>query len=151
MEMTDARRRLRWQLAEFIVACAGVFARLVALDLIHGEEYRAEAARPTVKNRTIQAARGRILARDGTVLAADRPLISLALAYRYLQEPPDPNWLRAMARSRLAPRDRRRPDRVADEEGRRRDERGGIERCERRFMAGRQLPQALQGPLSGQC
>ena len=126
--MVDPRRRLRWLLAGFIVACAGVFGRLVALDLVHGGEYRAEAARPTVKNRTIPAARGRILARDGTVLAADRPLISLALAYRYLQEPPDPHWLRAMARSRLAPRDRRRPERVAEEEAGLREERSELAR-----------------------
>ena len=126
--MVDSRRRLRWLLAGFIVACAGIFARLVALDLVHGEEYRGETARPTVKSRTIPAARGRILARDGTVLAADRPLISLAVAYRYLQEPPDPHWLRAIARSRLAPRDRRRPERIADEEARLREERAELVR-----------------------
>src|SRR5438270_12974142 len=121
--MVDYRRRLRWLLAGFIVACAGIFARLVALDLVHGDEYRGETARPTVKSRTIPAARGRILAHDGTVLATDRPLISLALAYRYLQQPPDPHWLRAAARSRLAPRDRRRAERIADEEAHMRDER----------------------------
>jgi penicillin-binding protein 2 len=126
--MVDSRRRLRWLLAGFIVACAGVFGRLVAIELVRGDEYRAETARPTVKRRTIPAARGRILARDGTVLATDRPLISLALAYRYLQEPPDPHWLRAMARSRLVPRDRRRPERIAAEEARVRDERAELVR-----------------------
>ncbi|HEY2148718.1 MAG TPA: penicillin-binding transpeptidase domain-containing protein [Pirellulales bacterium] len=119
---------MRWLTAMFAIACAGVFARLVALELAHGDEYRAEAGRPTVKTRSIPAARGRILTRDGAVLAADRPVVSLSLAYRWLQEPAAPHWLRAMARSRLAPRDRRKVDRVADEELRLNEERAELHR-----------------------
>ncbi|HKD38585.1 MAG TPA: penicillin-binding transpeptidase domain-containing protein, partial [Pirellulales bacterium] len=110
----------------FAIACAGIFARLVSLELTHGDEYRAEAGRPTVKNRVIPAPRGRILAHDGAVLATDRPLVSLALAYRWLQEPADPHWLRAMARSRLAPHDRRKAVRVAEEEARINEERADL-------------------------
>ncbi len=112
----------------FAIACAGIFARLVALELAHGDEYRAEAGRPTVKTRSIPAARGRILTRDGAVLAADRPVVSLSLAYGWLQEPADPHWLRAMARSQLAPRDRRKAERVAEEELRLNEERADLHR-----------------------
>ena len=69
--------------------------------------YRAEAARPVERTRTIVAERGRILARDGTVLACDRPVLSLAMQYRWLEEPPDPAWLRHIARAHLTAAERR--------------------------------------------
>ena len=43
----------------------------------------------------LPAARGRILARDGTVLACDRTIHAVAVEYRWLQEPPDARWLRS--------------------------------------------------------
>jgi penicillin-binding protein 2 len=127
-DMPDPSRCLRWLLVVFVIACAGIFGRLVALEIGYGDEYRAEATRPIVRSRIIPAMRGRILARDGTVLAADEPLIALALRYRYLEEPPDPHWLRATARSRLTPRERRRPERLAEEETRLREERAEMQR-----------------------
>ena len=120
--------RLRWLLAGFIVAGTGIFARLVALEVGGGDEYRAEATRPVVRTRVLPAIRGRILARDGTVLVEDRPIASIALQYRYLEDPPDPHWLRTAARARLTPRERRRPERVADEEARVRDELAAMHR-----------------------
>ena len=80
--------------------------------------YRAEAARPVERTRTILAERGRILARDGTVLACDRPVLSLAMQYRWLEEPPDPVWLRHTARSHLTAAERRNSERSAAEESR---------------------------------
>ena len=59
---------------------------------------------------------GRILARDGTVLAYDQPLVDLAVNYRWLQEPADPNWLLRMVRARLSSRERRDPAQLAQEE-----------------------------------
>ena len=93
------RGRLRWLLASFIIATAGIFGRLVTLEIGSGAEYRTDAAQPTVRRRVVPAMRGRILSRDGTVLAEDRPLVELAVRYRYLEEPPDPHWLRATARA----------------------------------------------------
>jgi penicillin-binding protein 2 len=72
--------------------------------------------------------RGRILARDGTTLVEDRPIASVAVQYRYLQEPPDPIWLRTAARSRLSRLDRRRPERVTEEESQVRDELAAMHR-----------------------
>ena len=126
--LDDPRRRLRWLLASFVVACTGILGRLIALEVNSGDEYRAEAARPTVQRRAIPATRGRILAPDGTVLAADRPLVGIAVRYRYLEEPPDAHWLRATARARLTPRERRQPQRVADEEARVCEERDEMHR-----------------------
>ena len=107
--------RIGWLLACFAVLCAGICGRLVALELRWGAAYRAEAARPLQQRRAVPAARGRILARDGTVLACDEPLTSLALDYRWLEDPPDPSWLRRLTRSRLTAAERRRPERVAVE------------------------------------
>ncbi|HEV2973095.1 MAG TPA: penicillin-binding transpeptidase domain-containing protein [Pirellulales bacterium] len=126
--MSVPTQRLRWLLAGFVIACAGVFGRLVVLEIGYGDEYRAESTRPIERSRIVPATRGRILARDGTVLAADEPLIALALRYRYLEEPPDPHWLRTTARSRLTPRERRQPERLAAEEARLRGERAEMQR-----------------------
>ena len=60
--------------------------------------------------------RGRILAHDGTVLAYDEALMSLAVQYRWIQEPADPRWLRQMARSRLSAAQRRSAQRIAAEQ-----------------------------------
>ena len=113
---TFPRHRIGWLLACFAVLCAGICGRLVALELRWGAAYRAAAARPAEQQRVLPAMRGRILACDGTVLACDEPLTSLALDYRWLEGPPDPSWLRHLARSRLTSAERRRPERVAAEE-----------------------------------
>ncbi len=57
--------------------------------------------------------RGRILAHDGTVLACDEALMSLAVQYRWLEEPADPRWLRQMARSQLPAAQRRSSKAIA--------------------------------------
>ena len=47
------------------------------------------------------------------MLAQDRAATAVALQFRYLQDPPDPAWLRRQARARLSARDRRDPEQVA--------------------------------------
>jgi penicillin-binding protein 2 len=112
------RNRLRWLLAIFVVLLLTVYGRLIALEVRDGPEYRAMAAEPTVRKHTVPGMRGRILARDGTVLAYDQPLVNLAVNFRWLEEPADPRWLLRMARARLAPAERRDSKRVAQEEQR---------------------------------
>lgn len=106
---------LRWLV---VAGTLVVMARLVALELAYGERFRQTAVRPVVSGRTELAARPRILARDGTVLAADSVVPALAVHYRYLEEPPNEAWLASRARSRLPPRMRRQPAAVADETAR---------------------------------
>ncbi len=106
------RHALRPLLLGFIIAAVGVLGRLVVLEFTYGDEYRSESARLSLKYRVRTAPRGRILARDGTVLVSDRPVASLAIDYRELENPPDARWLRAQARARLSARERRNPDRM---------------------------------------
>ncbi len=109
----NPRHRLRWTLVLFGVALAAIFARAVQLELSDGENFRRLAARPLERTAPIAAQRGRILARDGTVLAADRRATALAIQFRYLQDPPDAAWLRRLARGRLPRAERRDPGKMA--------------------------------------
>ncbi len=101
-----------------VVGALVVMARLVALEAAYGARFRQMASRPVVSERTDFPARPRILARDGTVLAADSAVPALAVHYRYLEAPPNEAWLAAVARSRLPPRMRRQPAAVAAEAAR---------------------------------
>ncbi len=109
----NTRTRLRWLLAMFAFAALAVFARAVQLEVSDGANFRRLAARPIERRVELPARRGRILARDGTVLAGEREVQALAVQYRYLENPPDATWLRRTARARLTPAERRKPERVA--------------------------------------
>jgi len=111
--LVDSRRRMRICTAGFLVLLLVVFGRAVQLELTQGTAFRAEAVRPIRRETSLPGVRGRILARDGTVLAEDRRVRSLAVAYRWLQQTPDPGWLRQEARRRLTRAQRRDPARVA--------------------------------------
>jgi penicillin-binding protein 2 len=110
------RHRLRWLFAGFVVLLLTVYGRLIALEMRDGPEYRKMAAEPIIRRQTVPGMRGRIVARDGTVLAYDQPLVDLAMNYRWLEEPADERWLLRMARARLTPAERRDFTRVAQEE-----------------------------------
>lgn len=110
-----AHSRLRWVLAAIAACAAIVFARVVALECFYGSAYRREAAQPIKRVERTAGARGRLLARDGTVLAYDRQIAALAVHYRYLEDPPNANWLEQTARRRLPRAERRRRERVEAE------------------------------------
>ena len=116
--VVDSRRRLRICLGGFLLLLAVVFGRAVQLEVTQGAAFRAEACQPLKRERSLPGVRGRILARDGTVLARDEEILALAVHYRYLQQPPDAGWLRREARSRLSPAERKDPQRVAAEQAR---------------------------------
>jgi len=109
----DNRVRLRWILVLFGLALALIFTRAVQLELTDGATYRELACKPLERKVILATNRGRIVARDGTPLAEDRRALGLAVQFRYLETPSNPEWLRRLARSRLARADRRRPERVA--------------------------------------
>ena len=102
-----AHDRLSMLLAFVVLSSALVLLRAVQLEWTGGEDFRTLATRPITRTRPLPADRGRILARDGTVLAADAHTSALALDYRWLQTPPDPDWLRRQALSPLDRRQRR--------------------------------------------
>ncbi len=103
----DGQLRLRVILLAFFVLLFAILGRLLQLEYSYGAAYRETASKPQERRIVLPAPRGRILARDGSVLAVDEPCMALAVHYRYLQQPPDPGWLRSIARRRLS-RDARR-------------------------------------------
>src|SRR4051812_29235059 len=110
--LPSTRMRLLLVAVAFVALEVTVFGRLISLEAQDGAEYCAVAAEPIVHDRSLPAMRGRILAHDGTVLAYDEPIVSLAVNYRWLQELADPRWLRREARQRLTALERRNADRV---------------------------------------
>ena len=113
--VVDPRRRLRICLAGFAAALLVIFGRAAQLEVTQGAGFRAEALRPIAKETVLPAARGRILARDGTVLACDETIRAVAVEYRWLQDPPDERWLRNMVRMRLPKADRKNAEKIAAE------------------------------------
>ncbi len=117
-----SRDRVRWLLVAFAVALGAILLRAVQLEVSDGANFRRLAARPIEHEVTLAPQRGRIFARDGSVLAAEGRATALAMQYRYLQQPPEADWLRRArghdcpppsgairrvsprARSRLAPK-----------------------------------------------
>ena len=113
--VVDPRCRLRLLVMVFALMWLGIFARAVQLEWRYGNAFRAEALKPLRREIVLPALRGRILARDGAVLAADEQLQALAVHYRYLQQTPDETWLRNQARMRLPKAERRDRERLAAE------------------------------------
>ena len=122
----DSRRRARVCLIGFVVLLLVVFGRVVQLEVTQGAAFRAEASKPLVRRQSLPGVRGRILARNGTVLAHDKKILCVAVHYRWLEQPPDPRWLRWTARRRLSANQRKDPKRVAAEEPRLRAERTAL-------------------------
>jgi penicillin-binding protein 2 len=124
--VVDPRRRMLLCLAGFAAVLLLIFGRVVQLEVSQGAGFRAEAMRPIEKTIVLPAARGRILARDGTVLAYDRTIHAVAVEYRWLQEPPDERWLRNTIRLRLPKSDRKNAAKVAAEKAKLLAERGDL-------------------------
>lgn len=107
------RNRMRWLLAFYAAALVLVIGRAAQLELAHGPDFREIARAPIENLETVDAERGRILDRYGEVLALDYQARALAVHYRYLQSPLDPQWLRRQARLRLPRAKRRDPAAIA--------------------------------------
>jgi penicillin-binding protein 2 len=116
------RDRARWIVGLFALALVVIFLRAAQLEISDGANFRRLAGRPIEREVALAAQRGRILARDGTVLACDRKATALAVEFRSLENPPDSQWLRRKARARLSPAERRDALRVAAMESQIRDE-----------------------------
>jgi penicillin-binding protein 2 len=104
-------RRLRILLIGFGFAGVALVARLVQLQVVHGEQYRAAAERTlVVAPNPTPFVRGRILDRSGEVLVADRACWDLKIDFAAIaaEQAGRDDALRAMIR-RLK-RERRYPD-----------------------------------------
>jgi len=127
--IVDSRRRLGICLIAFAFALLVVLGRAVQLEVTEVAAFRAEAKRPVTREKSLPGRRGRILARDGAVLACDREISVLAVHYRYLKEPVDANGCRRLAKlcglsldawNARAERIRARVQRIAEIHNRRR-------------------------------
>jgi penicillin-binding protein 2 len=79
------------------------------------DQYAADFERTVERFEPVPSHDGRILAADGEVLAEDRDVFGVMVHYRWLEEPPDPGWLKGQALGRLDRTARRDPGRVARE------------------------------------
>lgn len=113
--VADPRLRLRIIYAAFVGLLILVLIRAAVLEAIGGEAFRRSTDRSRSVSEPIAALRGRLLSRDGTVLACDESIASLAVDYRYLEDPPNEAWLRSQARKRLGAVAARDPQRRAAE------------------------------------
>ena len=83
-------RRLKVVLIVFVVGWVIVALRLFQLQVVQADLHRAEAQRRLIKyHKTLEPMRGRILDRNGRVLASDEPKWAIAIHYSMLK--PDRN------------------------------------------------------------
>lgn len=113
----DPQQRLRWGKYLFALGTLIVLSRVLWLEWTQGDAFRQAAAQPIERRLTLPGIRGRILSRDGVVLALDQEQPALAVRYRLLEHPPDARWLRSQARARLKPNQRKDKSLVAAAEG----------------------------------
>ncbi len=103
--------RMRLLLAFLFTVLAVFTGRLMFLQLVKSEEYALRSIQNANEQRRIEPLRGRILARDGTVLADDR--VAFDLLYRGGEAPEWPR-IRALlgVDSELRPPDRSKPEEI---------------------------------------
>lgn len=106
--------------AAILLAVCAIAARLTYVETQLTESFAGEFHREIERFESIPSHDGRIIAADGEVLAEDQQLFGLTVHYRWLEEPPDPAWLKAqaLALARLDRANRRDPQRVAGEQAR---------------------------------
>jgi penicillin-binding protein 2 len=126
--VVDPRRRLGWCVGAFAVLLLVVWCRAAQLQLGQGAAFREAVLRPIQRDKSLPPTRGRILARDGTVLACDRVVNAVAVDYRWLEDPPRQAWLEQLARKRLPKDQRRNAARLTDEIEKLRRERDDLHR-----------------------
>jgi penicillin-binding protein 2 len=74
--------RLKLIALAVLAAMTIVMLRLGQMQLLNADHYRDEGHKRRIRTTFPDAARGAILARDGTVLAEDRPVLSICVALR---------------------------------------------------------------------
>ncbi len=110
--------RLSVLFAAFFLAILTIGSRLAYVQGRLSDRYIAEFDRTVERLEPIPSHDGRILAANGEVLAEDREIFGLKVHYRWLEDPPDPVWLKSQALARLDRPSRRDPKRVAQERDR---------------------------------
>jgi len=97
-----------------VLTLLGLIAlRMSRVQLSLTSDYSLEFLTTTERSEPIPSRDGRILAEDGQILAEDEIVYSLHIHYRWLEEPPDPQWLKSQALHRLDRASRRDAQQVA--------------------------------------
>lgn len=107
--------RLLVLFAAIVVVAVVIAGRLFFVQSALGATYEVEFVRTTEKREPIPSGDGRILTAGGEVLAEDVEFSGIKVHYRWLEEPPDPRWLKQQALQRLDRPSRRKPELVAAE------------------------------------
>jgi len=113
--LIDQAPQLRlWILfALFLVPVAIIIVRLYYVQNVIADRYITAWDQTQETLEPIPARDGRILTADGRVLAFDQPRFDLALQYRWLEDPPNSDWLDSQARLLLKPAERRDKSKLA--------------------------------------
>lgn len=109
----NPRARLGWLGVTLLLVLTTIGGRLWFLQHDATDRFAATFAETHQRYESLPTRDGRILAADGVVLATDDARYDLMIQYRWLEEPPNPRWLRQKAWQRLAPKERRKAAAVA--------------------------------------
>ncbi len=85
--LADPRIRMRWLLSLYLVFSGLIFGRCLQLEITAGDHSRQRMLAALTQVEVLAATRGRILARDGTILARDVQVDALLMHYNQLDEP----------------------------------------------------------------
>lgn len=107
--------RLGMLFAGICLALLAVGGRMVYVQGFLGPSYAVEYDKTVEKLEPIPSHDGRISTADGEVLAQDVEVFNVNAHYRWIEEPPDPAWLKQQVLSRLDRAARRKPECVAAE------------------------------------
>lgn len=104
-----SQRRLTFLAILFVAIAAAISLRVYHVQVVIADAFLAPWEQTTLVETTIPARNGRILSRDGVVLAYDRTRYDIGVEYRWLEVPFDEVWLRRKVYSRLTPEERDDP------------------------------------------
>ena len=82
----ELHRRLRWLVVAVTTALMGLIGRLWQLQIVRGDEYYELARSNVVAERFLPSVRGKILDRNGTAMADNRPAFHVYVTPRLLDD-----------------------------------------------------------------
>ncbi|MFI4849123.1 MAG: penicillin-binding transpeptidase domain-containing protein [Gimesia chilikensis] len=95
-----------------VVPLLVVSGRLLFIQMMNAEHFYSQFGKTTESFESIPSRDGRIVSIDGRVLALDVERFDLQAHYRWLEEPPNPRWLKQQALTLLEPVERRNREKV---------------------------------------
>ena len=107
--------RLMLLLVVIVCPLAVVGWRVGQLQMEMASVYAKEFSRLNEQVEEIPCLDGRILTSDGQIAAEDVPSLEVQVHYRWIEDPPDPRWIKQKMLARLTRAERRQPERVQAE------------------------------------